>query len=151
MFQTVRTRIALAAAALAIVATSFAPAVSTFAAPLAPSQEDAMVAKPDLKITLINLDQDHMDFVGSFFVENIGPGAASPVMVKILGNRYDVESESYLHFDCAVKLLPPLKKGEHTYVHFTCEDASGAQATVMTPNDSDLSNNVQRMGTFGRE
>src|SRR5258705_13337997 len=74
----------VAAAALAIVATSFVPAVSTFAAPLAPSQEDAMVGKPDVAVNITNVNANSdLSWDILYSVSNVGTVASGPIAVKV--------------------------------------------------------------------
>jgi len=150
MFDALRTRIAVAVAAAAIVGTSLAP-IAALAAPLAPSGGDVMVAKPDLKMTVINLVNQGStgSFSGSMFVENIGNGGASPIVLQTECSRYDTGMpNNTIYFDLSPRILTPLKGGEHTYVTFSCPNATGIQLTVQTPNDSNTGNNVLTVGNF---
>jgi hypothetical protein len=101
MFQAIRTRIALAAAALAIVATSSVPAVATFAAPLTPSQEHAMTALPDVSVVGVGINgSDSSYWTGAFKISNKGP-AAKNVKLEV----YCTYNNAYTHqYDGSIAL-----------------------------------------------
>jgi len=137
MFTGIRSRIALAAA-LAIVATSFAPAVATFAAPLAPAVDvDVAPAKPDVRVELFQ------KYAGNYGLTHIifdvyNDGAPSgPVAVK----------GECLHFDGTstivyARVMAPMATHQDNQDYFKCSDYWGARVTVGTQGDSNTSNNV---------
>ena len=93
MFQTIRTRIVLAAAALALVATSAAPIATTLAAPLAPSQEAVMAGLPDVSVVGFGINgSDSTYWTGGFRIANKGPAAKN---VKI--ETYCSYKDAYTH------------------------------------------------------
>jgi hypothetical protein len=146
MFSIIRTRIALAAAAVAIVATSFAPVATTLAAPLAPTHEQTMAAKPDVTVKITRQDPYDDDVLHWFTVKNIGNAPTGVVMVKAeCAASWYGDTEITL---AMAKVIPALKKGEETQMSFVCDTTWGAKVTVGTLNDANTSNNTDTFGFF---
>jgi CARDB protein len=145
MFETFRTRFALAIAAAAIVGTSLAP-IAALAAPLAPATERENVEfKPDLKVTVQQVHYfDYNDMYDVVYdVQNIGTMNSGVFTVKAVCENQDGD-----HWIAVAAVYPGLKKGMTTQRSFKCEEGWGAQITVSTQNDADTSNNYATAGNF---
>jgi len=138
MFQTIRTHLVLAAAALALVATSAAPIATTLAAPLAPSQESVMTKAPDLDVHFQK--RSYGDESGlHLYVEinNIGNLKSGMVPVKV-----ECVNEEHNMYPAYVVVGRPLNAGEGVVFSTSCDSHGGAKVTVGTPGDTNTSNNV---------
>jgi hypothetical protein len=147
MFRTARTRIALAAAALAIVATSFAPAVSTFASPLTPSQESSYATpKPDL-VAELQAFMPHAgedDYLVTGWFDNIG-GPIGAITAK--GECSDLNGKHTVVYMQMFEPWPANTTGP--VIQYVCPAGSnGARLTVSTQNDANTKNNVAKIGVF---
>ncbi len=141
MLRTVRTRVALAAATLAVVATSFVPAVSTFAAPLGPAVDrDQQLFKPDIEVTFSYYAGNGRDV---YKVRNIGSVASGPIFLK--GECYHHEqSGGFKWIPGIARIDPPLGENQSRNVTVSCKGGGylTTRLTAGTQDDLDPSNNV---------
>jgi hypothetical protein len=140
MLRTVRTRIALAAAAVALTAVSLAPA-ATFAAPLTPATSVLDTASPDLdvKIDMVEYLKDSHNLYVDYTLKNIGSVATGAIPIKT-----ECMNEDGDHWLLQAVVTKPMAAGKISAGGFTCKDAIAARITVGTPGDWHTANNVSQ-------
>jgi hypothetical protein len=146
MFRAIRTRVAVAAAAFAIVATGAAPVATTLAAPI-PAEPLYSTPKPDLAVEVSSMayDADNDGMLVTLYVRNIGAADSGAYTVK--GECSNMGGQHALYYNTSV--TSGVKAGRDDLLRFFCPAVSwGTRVTVTTQNDSNTENNIGKSVNF---